>query len=464
MRPDPGSFRDPTSRVYLDGDRVIRGLSDDAAAELRRITAMPWYERAVEGGAIIGSAWLDRQPSIEGASWSAYVEHERIPFISYPYEWSFEMLRDAAKLQIELLRVGIDEGVMSKDASPYNVQFVGARPVFIDVGSFELQREGEPWYGYRQFCQLFLYPLMFQAYKDLSYHPWLRGAIDGITPGEARRVLSGRKRGRRGVLTHVELHARAQDRFADTDQDVKRDLKQAGFQQALIKANLDKLAALLDRLEWRRSGSEWSSYSERSHYAAPELEHKAAFVRDVVSAAAGRRSLVWDVGCNDGYFSRIAAEHADCVVALDADHLVVDQLYRSLRREGERRILPLFMNLADPSPGIGWRGRERLPFHERGTPDLVLALAVVHHLSITNNVPLPDLVDFFADVTAELVVEFPTPDDPMVQRLLRNKREGIHGDYALEPFEASLARRFDVRRRDELEGGTRVLYHVVRRS
>lgn len=445
--------------MYVDDDRVVRGLSEEAAAELRQITAMDWYRRAVAGGAIIDSTWLDEAP-FEGEGWAAYVEHPRLPFVSYPYEWSFEMLRDAAKLQIELLRVGIDEGVMAKDASPYNVQFVGALPVFIDVGSFELQREGEPWYGYRQFCQLFLYPLMFQAYKDLPYHPWLRGAIDGITPDEARRVLSGRKRGRRGVLTHVELHARAQDRFADSDQDVKRDLARAGFQQSLIKANLDKLAALLDRLEWRRSWSEWSGYSERSHYAAPELEHKAAFVRDVTSAS--RRALVWDVGCNDGYFSRIAAEHASCVVALDADHLVVDQLYRTLRRERERRILPLVMNLADPSPGIGWRGRERLPFHDRGRPDLVLALAVVHHLALTNNVPLPDLVDLFADVTPELVVEFPTPDDPMVQRLLRGKREGIHADYRLDRFEAALGRRFAVRRRDELEGGTRVLYHAVR--
>src|SRR5690606_31348620 len=190
LRPDPGSFRDPTSRVYVDDDRVVRGLSEEAAAELRQITAMDWYRRAVAGGAIIGSTWRDEAP-FGGEGWAAYVEHPRLPFVSYPYELSCEMLRDAAKLQIELLRVGIDEGVMAKDASPYNVQFVGALPVFIDVGSFELQREGEPWYGYRQFCQLFLYPLMFQAYKDLPYHPWLRGAIDGITPDEARRVLSG---------------------------------------------------------------------------------------------------------------------------------------------------------------------------------------------------------------------------------------------------------------------------------
>lgn len=459
MRPDPGSFRDPTSRVYLDQDRVVRGLSDESAAELRKITDMAWYQRAVSGGAIVDTTWLDVDPGV-GGEWSAYVEHPRIPFISYPYEWPFEMLRDAARLQIELLLAGLDEGVMSKDASPYNVQFIGSRPTFIDVGSFELQREGEPWYGYRQFCQLFLYPLMFQAYKELPYQPWLRGAIDGITPDEARRVLSGRKKGRKGVLTHVELHARAQDRFADSDEDVKSELKNAGFQQAMIKANLEKLAKLLTQLEWRQAQSEWSSYSERSHYAAPELEHKAAFVRDVSSAT--RRKLAWDVGCNDGYFSRIAAEHASCVVALDADHLVVDQLYRTLRRERERRILPLVMNLADPSPGIGWRGRERLPFHDRGRPDLVLALAVVHHLALTNNVPLPDLVDLFADVTPELVVEFPTPDDPMVQRLLRGKREGIHADYRLDRFEAALGRRFAVRRRDELEGGTRVLYHAVR--
>jgi SAM-dependent methyltransferase len=229
----------------------------------------------------------------------------------------------------------------------------------------------------------------------------------------------------------------------------------------MIKANLDKLASLLDQLEWKASTSEWSAYSERSHYAAPELEHKAAFVRAVGSARHRRGG--GDVGCNDGYFSRLVADHADCVVALDADPLVVDQLYRALRNERDARILPLYMNLADPSPGIGWRGRERLPLPDRAAPDLILALAVIHHMTLTANVPIPDVVDFFADLTPELVIEFPTPDDQMVKRLLRNKREGVHDDYTLERFEAALASRFDVRQRDELEGGTRVMYHAVRR-
>jgi hypothetical protein len=370
------------------------------------------------------------------------------------------MLRDAALLQLDLLRRALDEELTLKDASPYNVQWRGTRPVFIDVGSFERLREGEPWAGYRQFCTLFLYPLLLQALRGVDYRPLLRGSVDGIEPGQMRRLLSRRDLLRRGVLTHVALHARLEARHAD-DADVKRELRSAGFRTELVKANVRGLEKLVRRLEWEPEATAWTEYGATTTYSEADAERKAAFVRE--AASARRRRLVWDLGANDGRYTRIAAEHADYAVALDADGAVVESLYRALRDEGSTTILPLVANVADPPPGLGWRGRERKPLPERGRPDLTLALAVVHHLAIGANVPLPELVDWLAELGTELVIEFPTPADPMVARLLARKREGTHADYRRETFERMLGEAFSIEATEELASGSRVLYRAVPR-
>ena len=453
------------SRVFVSDDAVIRSLSGDALADYEAAAASTFFAKALADGRIVGT---ERVPADEVAAlvgddgrWEAALRHDRIPFLSYPYEWTFEMLRDAALLQLQLTRQALDEDVITKDATSYNVQFVGARPTFIDVGSFEKLRAGEPWYGYRQFCELFLYPLMFQAYKDLPFQPWLRGSIDGITPTEARSVMGFRDRFRKGVFTNVYLQAAFENRYSDTDSDVKKDLGKAGFKKELIAANLDKLTKLVSGLKWKRSESTWSGYSERGHYTDADLDGKTAFVDKVVGRT--HRSIVWDLGANDGHFSRLAAKNSDYVVAVDADPLVVDTLYRALREEGNTTILPLTMDLSSQSPGLGWRGKERKAFTDRVKPDVVLCLAVIHHLAITNNVPLPEFVAFLADVGSEAVLEFPTPDDQMVKRLLKNKREGTHDDYTATVLERALADHFDIVEQTTLPSGTRILYHLTPR-
>jgi SAM-dependent methyltransferase len=386
------------------------------------------------------------------------LRHEAIPFVSYPYEWPFSMLKDAALLQLSLLDEAIGEGLMLKDSSPYNVQWRGTNPVFIDIGSFEKLREGEPWAGYRQFCMLFLYPLLLQAYRGIEYAPLLRGAIDGISPVQARRMFSARDLLRRGVLTHVALHARLERRYADSSKDVKGELRKAGFKTELIRANVRGLTRLIERLEWQPGATAWTGYGTQNTYTDADADRKAAFVRE--AASSRRRRLVWDIGANDGRYTRIAAEHSDHALAIDADQAVVDALYRSLREEGTKTILPLVMNIADPSPGLGWRGKERKPLPERGTPDLTLCLALVHHVVIGANIPMREFLDWLRELGTELVIEFPTPEDPMAARLLARKREGTHDDYTQESFERALSEAFEVERSERLESGTRVLYRA----
>lgn len=462
---DPGSFRDPSSRVWLADGKVFRGLDENAAAAVERVRTAPFFTSALDRGEIVATDLAPAStpgPAGEVHRWAAVLEHERIPVVTYPHEWSFSMLQDAATLTLRLVRAAIDDDITTKDASAYNVQFVGARPVFIDVPSFEPYRAGEAWWGYRQFCQLFLFPLMFTAYKDLSHQRWLRGAIDGITPGEAKKVLEGRRSGHKGYFTHVWLHAKADARFTGSSADTVSSMKKAGYRKELYIATVDRLLALVESLEWERSDSTWSDYTSRGHYQSKELLLKADMVRSI--AGQRHREQVWDVGANDGMFSRIAAEHADTVLAMDADDLVVDRLYRELRDDGTTGIVPMVVNFADPTPGIGWNGTERPPLPDRSRPELTLALAVIHHLALTHNIPTPAILDRLADLGGEVVLEIPSETDPMVTTLMGHKRAGTHRDYRLADIEAQAAERFDVRDRLELPGGTRVLLHLTPRA
>lgn len=459
MRAVAGSFRDPDSRVYVSDDGVFRALSPTGLDDWRALRASDAFAELSARGCLVETREANGdRPAALRDGWAGVLRHAPVPFVSYPYEWTFGMLRDAALLQLEVLERCLADGLMVKDASPYNVQWHGARPLFIDIGSFERLHEGEPWIAYRQFCMLFLYPLMLQAYKGLPFQPLLRGAIDGITPAQANAVMSLRDRLRRGVLTHVALHSRLERRYdAVAGREARSELRRAGFTSELIAANVRRLRKLVARLDWDPGRSAWTDYRDVSAHLDADADEKAAFV--AVAAGRRRRRLAWDLGANDGAYARIAARTSEHVVAMDVDHPTVERLYRSLRDAGEQRILPLVVDVCDPSPALGWRGRERDTLPDRGRPELTLCLALVHHLAITRNVPLRDVVDWLASLGGTIVVEFPEREDPMVQRLLAGKREGTHGDYDRAHFERCLEDAVVVDRRHVLPTG-RVLYEV----
>jgi hypothetical protein len=459
---EPGSFRDRDSRVVVKGDAILRALSPEGARDWDALSASPLLDELVSRGDLIATREVDRS-ALDGATEllpsgvSRVLEHDRIGFISYPYEWPFSMLQDAALLQLDIGIAAVDQGLILKDATPYNVQFEGARPVFIDVGSFEEIPDGLPWVGYRQFCMLYLYPLLFQAHKDLPFHPWLRGSIDGIAPIDAIKVFSLRDRLRKGVFLHASLHARL-DRRANRSgpADAETGKKPRQVKPEAVKAHMSSMRRLVSGLRWKAGETSWSGYRQDNTYSDSDDEAKQAFVSRV--AAAEQPGLTWDMGCNDGAYSRLAAENSDRVVAFDFDHATIESLYRSLREEGNSKILPLVGNLADPSPGLGWRGLERRSLADRGVPDLMLALALIHHVSITANIPLAEFLDWVRDLGSTLLIEFPKRSDPMVRALLKNKQEGANSDYELDNFELELGRRFKVEQREELPSGDRVLF------
>jgi hypothetical protein len=442
----------------------MRALSDRGLADWEALAASPLFREKVAEGKLVRTEQV-LEPNcvpaeIAQGEIAAVLRHERVPVVSYPYEWTFGMLKDAALLQLELMLGALDDGLVLKDGSPYNIQWRGVKPVFVDVGSFQRLRAGEPWAGYRQFCTLVLYPLMLQAYRGVAFQPWLRGSLEGIEPAEMRRLLSFRDRFRRGVLSHVILHTRLERRYADKE--VKTELRRAGFHAELIRANARKLRKLVGRLNWEPVRTAWSSYGKKNPYEDADAAAKDAFVRE--AAGVRRRRLLWDLGCNDGRYTRKAAQESDYTVAVDADASVVEGLYQALRDEGAETILPLVSNLADPSPGLGWRGRERRPLSERGIPDLTLCLALVHHLALSANVPVREFLDWLAELRTELVIEFPTREDPMVRKLLARKGAEANPDYTIDVFERGLADRWRIERREALPSGTRILYRATPRA
>lgn len=451
----PGSFRDPDSRVASVDGRIFRLLAAKGAEDWRHLKDTDFFQSGVAQRQIIGTEELGPSmgPGELAGAAASVLAHERVPVLSDPCEWPFGMLAAAAVLHLDLLLGALGEGMTMKDGAAANMQFLGVEPVFIDIGSFERRSANEVWAGYQQFCSTLLYPLLLEARLGVACQMPLRSSIDGVSPDVAARLLRLRTWRRPAELTHVTLHARAQRRLAGgpassaRSSDVPVEVSQ-GLARGLRK--------VVSRLRPARGSSEWSGYGDRGHYSEEELSAKDAFVRQAVAEVAP--VLVLDLGANDGRFSRIAAETAP-VVAVDRDARTVDLLYQDLvARPPASPVLPLVVDLLDPTPPRGWRGAEREPLWSRIRPDMVLCLAVVHHLCIGGNVPLREVVDLLASFGADVVVEVPHRHDPMVSRLLARKRQGQHSDYSVERFEDLILGRFEVRA--SRTAATRSLFHL----
>ena len=460
-RVNAGSFRDRDGRVYQYQGRIFRGLSEAALQCFRQLQEKPFYTKLLESGKVVGSRELAAQenplPDDLRQQWAGFLEHDPVTVISYPYEWTFSMLKAAASLQLHLVERAVSNGFTLKDATPYNIQFVDRKPVFIDIPSFEPLDEGEPWSGYRQFCEMFLFPLMLQAYKGCNFQPFMRSAIGGVDVQIAAALFGFRDRFRKGVLSHVWLQSKLDRRFGGSSENVRSNLKSAGFNRELILVNVRKLQKLVKGLEWKAKGSEWGDYTEFHNYSDQDHQLKEDFISDAVQSESPE--TVWDIGCNTGQFSRIAARHCQQVVSMDIDHVAVERMVRN--PDTPDNMLPLLQNVADPSPNWGWRNQERTHLRSRSEPDLVLCLALIHHVVITAHIPLAEFIDWLAAITDKLVIEYVSRSDDKVETLLRNKEDKYH-DYSSESLENSLNQHFEIKQRLDLNQGNRTLYLCVK--
>ncbi|MEE9177487.1 MAG: methyltransferase [Acidimicrobiia bacterium] len=446
---DPGSFRDPASRVVHDGSRVLRLLDQRGLEAWQAVKATSFFGKAVADGRLIQT---EETSDFPGDATGA-LEHPRLPLITYPFEWTFSMLKHAALLQLDLLADALADGITIKDATPFNIQFVSGRPIFIDLGSFEAYRSGEPWIGYRQFTRQFLFPLMLRAWVGLPFQPWLRGDMEGPTAGEMKLLLSKAQKLRPSALMHVSLQARMEDRMSGAA--VREDLKEAGFSADLILANVRKLRSLVESLEWGHEVEGWSDYRSCTHVAR-DRDAKSDFLSGVLDRA--QPGVVADFGANDGHFSNIAAESGAHVVAIDGDEPVLDDLYH---RSRGKNLSIVVSDLANPTPSQGWAGKERPGLFERVKPDVIIAYGVIHHLIYTASIPPRAVMGWLASFDCVVAVEFVAPTDEMVAKLTANKlaRELHHGRTEKE-FRGIIADMFDVRSERTLESGTRILFEL----
>jgi hypothetical protein len=384
------------------------------------------------------------------------VKPEPVPFISYPYEWCFSQLKDAALATLEIQKKALEFGMSLKDSSAYNIQFVNAHPVLIDTLSFEKHQKGQPWVAYRQFCQHFLAPLALMSLKDIRLSSLLRIHLDGIPLDLASRLLPRRTFLRFPMLVHIHLHALSQRYFAGKK--IKRTEAQLPDLSAL--GLIDSLESAVKSLKWRPLGTEWSRYYEDTNYSSPGFLHKKQIVSDFLDSIQPGR--VWDLGANTGIFSEIAAGKGMEVISFDGDPAAVEKNYLRQKAKERSRVLPLVLDLTHPSSAAGWNNRERMSLAERGPCDIALALALVHHLAISHNIPLGMIAEYFSGICKALLIEFVPKEDSQVQRLL-SARTDIFSGYDQQAFEREFGTFFTPKDSVMIKDSHRVLYLMLRK-
>jgi SAM-dependent methyltransferase len=456
-RRQPASFRDPSGYLFTHEGVLYRQVNRAYAAEYQHLMQSGLYAGLVKDGLLIPHQEVDVEPDDPKLA-HVILQPERVDFISYPYEWSFSQLKDAALLTLRLARRALKHGMSLKDASAYNVTFHKGRPVFIDTLSFEMYAEGKPWTAYRQFCQHFLAPLSLMALKDVRLGQMLRLYIDGIPLDLASKLLPGKTRLSFPLLTHIHLHAQAQQRYAGSDAPVAKP-PAAHFSKQSFLGLLDSLEGAVKGMKWEPQGTEWGDYYDNTNYSQAAFQAKQQAVSRFLEQV--QPATVWDLGANTGRFSRLAAERGATTLAFDIDPAAVEKGYRWCRANKESRITPLVLDLTNPSGGIGWANAERRSLEDRGPADLVLALALIHHLAISNNLPLPMIAEFFRRLSRWLVIEFVPKSDSQVQRLL-SSRHDIFPTYTREGFEQAFCSYYRIVESQAVAGSERVLYWMER--
>jgi SAM-dependent methyltransferase len=453
---DPGSFRDPSGFVFRRDGVLYRQVNRVFAEDWHAAVDAGILRRWQESGWLVGHDVADISLAPDPERALAVLRPEPVDFVSYPYEWTFGQLKDAALLTLDLQEDAERAGFTLRDASAYNIQFHQGRPILIDSLSVERLKPAEPWAGYRQFCQHFLAPLALIARRDIRCGLMLRDHVDGIPLDLASTLLPARTRLSMGLASHVHLHARAQRRFADAGSPARPAPGMGATRRAALLASL---RGTVQGLRWNPAGTEWADYDQHASYSDEGTRAKESTVEAMLRDVGG--SVAWDLGANVGRFSAIAARLGRRVVAWDADPAASERHYRSLKADGGTAVLPLVQDLVNPSPGLGWAGAERAAFVDRSDADVVMALAIVHHLAISNNVPLQWIASLFARLAPKAIVEFVPKDDPMVRRLLVSRRD-VFPDYSQDGFERAFGTRFRTVARVPIADSTRVLYRMER--
>lgn len=454
------SFRDPSGFVFKKSGTVYRQVNSVYKKDYDLLISSGLYEKLITLGYLIKHR---ETPLEKGHHKDIYkiLQPEQLDFISYPYEWTFSMLKDAALHTLQIQKIAIEHGMSLKDASAFNIQFIGGKPTLIDTLSFEVYDEGKPWVAYKQFVEHFLAPLALSALTDIRLNRLTSVFLDGIPVELAARMLPLRSRLNLSFLIHIFAHATSQKKFSQKK--LGKTLEQKKFGKRSLLGLIDNLESSIKKLQWNPKGTQWEDYYEedKNNYISTSLTHKAELVKKYVEKI--KPKMVWDMGANTGYFSRIAGSSGAQVVAFDIDYGAVEKNYQQIKTKKETNILPLFSDLTNPTPSLGWENKERLSLFERAPADAILALALIHHLAIPHNVPFSYLASCFARLGRFLIVEFIDKQDSQVQILLANRKD-IFDKYSQKHFEEDFKEFFTIKQATPIKGSKRVLYLMEKKS
>lgn len=444
------SFRDPSGFLVWDGDELFRQINMNYKNNYDHLMSSGLYATLVEKGLLISHHELNKH---EGFSEDAYkiIQPEIINFISYPYEWAFSQLKDAALTTLKIQKICLDYGMSLKDASAYNIQFLNGKPIFIDTLSFEIYEKGKPWAAYKQFCQHFLAPLALMSFTDIRLNQLLKNYIDGIPLDLAAKLLPGKTLFNISLLMHLHWHAKAQIKYGKG----KIKPKSIKIKLSNLYAIIDSLEGVINKIKLKSQVTEWDDYYTQTNYSGEAFAHKKKIVKEYLKYI--KPSWLWDLGANNGVFTRIASQEGIDCIAFDVDPLAVEHNYLMMKDSQERNNLPVVIDLTNPSPSIGWNNNERMTIKERGLPDTVMALALIHHMAITNNLPFEKAASFFDEISTNLIIEFVPKSDSQVKKMLIS-REDIFLDYGQSNFERAFTSYFDILSKEKIKGSERLMY------
>lgn len=454
---DPGSFQDPAGTVFQHEGRIFRSVSDLARSEYEQLRDASFYEELVGDGMLVSQEEVDFG-SITGlpADTAYLLEHGRIPFVSYPYEWSFSQLKAAALFHLDLQLFALERNVALKDASAYNIQFVGHRPKFIDCLSFRPYRDGEYWYAHSQFCEHFLCPLLLRSKLGIAHNAWYRGNLNGIGISDLNRALPLSKKMSWRVFTHIVLQSRLQDSSSKMESEKITGITERKLPKRSYEAMLRQLRNWIDGLKPAgQKETTWESYVNTHTYDEAEWDSKVGFVAKF--AAAVKPDVIWDLGCNTGHFCEVALEAgAGYAVGFDFDQGALETGYQRSAAK-QLSFLPLFLDASNPSADQGWNGEERKSLMTRHNADAVVSLAFVHHLAVAKNIPLGQAIAWITGAAKYGVIEFVPENDPTVLKMTMLRKDRFH-PYNEQIFEAELSKLARIEKTMEVTDTGRTLY------
>jgi ribosomal protein L11 methylase PrmA len=443
MIKEASSFRDPDSSLSYDNSYYYRRISLNYEKHYNNFIESGLKDRLLLEGFILPFVVIIDSSPLEGFS-SRVLRTDILPFVSYPYEWSFNQFKEAALLTLKINQLALEHGMILKDASMFNVQFTGCKPVFIDLASFEVYEKDTPWTAYYQFCKHFYAPLFLAAKKNIILPKLLLYFIDGIPLKDAVSMCSPTDFLNSGAFLHLYLHAKGEGKIVKGSNENKVAKKQ-------LSNIFIHLESAITNLKIKQKQTVWDNYNQNNNYEIESQLHKVKIIEGFLDQIESTKAL--DIGANDGLYSQLLADRGMYTLVVDIDELAIDRSFKG----NHELIHPLQMNLVNPTPAIGWNNIERKSFWERCNVDVIQALAIVHHLFITHDISFEEIAKKLAQHTNYLIIEFIHPEDSQTQILLQNKPH--HSlNYNQMNFEKSFKSKFKLIVNSKIKNSKRELY------